>query len=140
MGASIQPRTSSAPAAVKAKGFHVILDIAGVPAQVCEDDKGILDLLVRAATEAGTNVINSCRYHFGHNSPPGCTCFVMLDESHISAHSYADLGLLAIDVFTCGDTAESKADVITEIICKWLPDVDIRVSRLPRFVLPPGGA
>ena len=28
----------------------------------------------------------------------------MLDESHCSVHTYADLGLLAMDIFTCGDT------------------------------------
>jgi S-adenosylmethionine decarboxylase len=28
----------------------------------------------------------------------------MLDESHCSAHTYADLGLIAMDVFTCGNT------------------------------------
>jgi S-adenosylmethionine decarboxylase len=28
----------------------------------------------------------------------------MLDESHISLHTYADEGKMAVDVFTCGDT------------------------------------
>jgi S-adenosylmethionine decarboxylase len=28
----------------------------------------------------------------------------MLDESHCSVHTYAELGLLAMDIFTCGDT------------------------------------
>jgi S-adenosylmethionine decarboxylase len=28
----------------------------------------------------------------------------MLDESHCSVHTYADLGMLAMDIFTCGQT------------------------------------
>ena len=28
----------------------------------------------------------------------------MLDESHCSVHTYADLGLIAMDIFTCGNT------------------------------------
>ncbi len=129
-------RPAAATTPVKAKGFHVILDISGVPAEVCEDDQAILDVLVRAAKDAGTTVINTCRYHFGHNSPPGCTCFVLLDESHISAHSYADLGLLAVDIFTCGDTAAEKADLIVSVFREWLPRAEIRFTRLPRFLLP----
>ena len=48
------------------------------------------------------NVISQVRYQFGHNSPPGFTAVVVLDESHCSCHTYADLGLIALDVFTCG--------------------------------------
>ena len=57
-----------------------------------------------AARSAGATVISQIRYQFGNHSPAGCTAIVMLDESHCSVHTYADLGLLAMDVFTCGDT------------------------------------
>ena len=35
-------------------------------------------------------------------TPPGFTSVVLLDESHVTAHSYSERGLLAIDCFTCG--------------------------------------
>ena len=60
--------------------------------------------MAQAATEAGATVISQIRYRFGDESPAGCTAIVMLDESHVSIHTYADLGLLALDVFTCGGT------------------------------------
>lgn len=34
----------------------------------------------------------------------GFTSVILLDESHITCHSYTKLGLLALDVFTCGST------------------------------------
>jgi S-adenosylmethionine/arginine decarboxylase-like enzyme len=34
----------------------------------------------------------------------GFTSVILLDESHITAHSYTQRGLLALDVFTCGQT------------------------------------
>jgi S-adenosylmethionine decarboxylase len=41
----------------------------------------------------------------------------MLDESHISVHTYADLGRMAIDVFTCGNTdAQAIAERLKEQI------------------------
>ena len=86
------------------RGRHVILDCYGVPSDVCLNDKGLLDAVVRAAMLNDATIINTARYHFGHNSPPGCAIFVMLDESHISVHTYAEEGKMAIDVFTCGDT------------------------------------
>ena len=60
--------------------------------------------MARAAKKAGSTVISQIRYKFGSDSPPGFTAIVMLDESHCSAHCYADLGLMAMDVFTCGKT------------------------------------
>jgi len=63
-----------------------------------------METLAEAATLAGATVVSQIRYRFGDESPPGCTAVVMLDESHCSVHTYADLGLMAFDVFTCGST------------------------------------
>jgi S-adenosylmethionine decarboxylase len=71
---------------------------------VCLDDAAFLDAMARAARRARASVISQVRYRFGQSSPPGFAAIVVLDESHCSAHSYADLGLIAVDVFTCGET------------------------------------
>lgn len=93
------------------KGMHIILDCCGVPADICHDDRRLLEVVVRAAKSNDATIINTSRYRFGHNSPAGCAVFVMLDESHISVHTYAEEGKMAIDVFTCGNTsAEAIAD------------------------------
>jgi S-adenosylmethionine decarboxylase len=68
------------------------------------DDQRLLNAMADAATKAGATVVSQIRYKFGQESPPGCTAVVMLDESHCSVHTYADLGLVAMDVFTCGST------------------------------------
>lgn len=86
------------------KGTQVILDCYGVPPDVCLNDKQLLETVVNAAKSNGATIINTSRYRFGHDSPPGCTVFVMMDESHISVHTYADEGKMAIDVFACGNT------------------------------------
>ncbi len=126
-------------------GSHVLLDFRGVPREVCEDDAFLLDLIRKASIESGSTVINSCRYRFGHNSPSGCTAFVMLDESHVSVHTYAESGLVAADVFTCGETSEEKTDLIVARIKSALPHAEVRDVRVPRFaaavdtVFSPGG-
>jgi len=112
------------------KGRHVILDCTGAARELCLDDARLLTLLTRAAKRHRTNIINSCRYRFGHSSSPGCTAFLLVDESHISAHTYADDGKIAIDVFTCGDT---DAEAIADDIVKALGKVSVKKTVLDRF-------
>jgi len=85
------------------KGRHLLVDCTEVPRDVCLDDGTFLDAMARAARRAGATVISQVRYQFGHASPPGFAAFVLLDESHCSAHTYAEDGVLALDIFTCGD-------------------------------------
>ena len=86
------------------KGKHLLIDCCGVSRELCLDDQRLLEAMASAATACGATVISQIRYRFGSDSPPGCTAIVMLDESHCSVHTYADQGLIAMDVFTCGNT------------------------------------
>ena len=85
-------------------GTHLLVDCRNVSRDVCLNDGLLLDAMAHAAQRAGATVLSQVRYHFGHDSPPGFTAAVLLDESHCTAHSYADDGLIALDVFTCGAT------------------------------------
>lgn len=115
-------------------GFHVMLDLAGVPRSACTDDGNLVKTLASASERAGCTVINSVRYRFGHDSPDGCTAFVMLDESHVAVHTYADDGLMAVDVFVCGDRAREKAAGIVKELKLAVPHVECRETTLDRFV------
>ena len=119
------------------KGHHILIDCRNVPREVCLNDAKMLDVMARSASKAGMNVISQVRYHFGHNSAPGYTCVCLLDESHVSAHTYADLGLIALDVFTCGKTDPGK---ILDFMREELDLGDVTVKHLPRFLMPEGDA
>jgi S-adenosylmethionine decarboxylase len=86
--------------------------------------------MARAARKAGAVVISQVRYQFGHNSPPGFTAVVMLDQSHCSAHTYADSGQIAMDIFTCGDCEPAE---VLSYIREELDLGDVTVMQLPRF-------
>jgi S-adenosylmethionine decarboxylase len=86
--------------------------------------------MARSAEKAGAKVISQVRYRFGEDSPPGFTAVVLLDESHCSAHSYAPLGLLAMDIFTCGQT--DPRDVL-HYVCQELNLGDFSIRELNRF-------
>ena len=115
------------------KGKHLLIDCQNVKGEICLDDGAFLSVMARAAERAGARVISQVRYKFGHDSPAGFTAIVMLDESHCSAHTYADLGLIALDIFTCGNT--DPRDVLRNIR-EELDLGDMEVRELPRFDVP----
>lgn len=113
------------------RGNHLLVDCRNVDRDLCLNDKLILETMARAAEKAGANVVSSIRYKFGQDSPPGFTAVVMLDESHCSAHTYADLGLIAMDIFTCGKTDPRE---VLRLIREEVDLGDVSVRMVPRFV------
>jgi S-adenosylmethionine decarboxylase len=113
------------------KGSHLLIDCRDVPQSVCLDDAKMLDVMARAAKKAGSTVVSQIRYHFGHNSPPGFAAVVMLDESHCSAHCYADTGQIALDIFTCGRTDPRR---VFHYIRQELDLGTVSIQEAPRFV------
>lgn len=112
------------------RGSHLIADCRSVSRDVCLDDRRMLNTVAAACEKAGATVISQVRYRFGHDSPPGYTVAVVLDESHCTAHTYADEGMLALDIFTCGDTPPMR---ILELIREQVDLGDVRIRTLSRF-------
>ena len=113
------------------KGTHLLIDCHNVPSQLCLNDELLLDVLARSAKKAGATVISQIRYRFGADSPPGCTAVVMLDESHCSVHSYADAGMMAFDIFTCGST---DPRFVWSLISDELGIIDADIREVGRFI------
>lgn len=92
------------------KGIHFIFDFIDVKISKIEHyQKEINQILDMVIKEANLNQIDkSSNIFLGDNSPPGFANVRVLDESHISAHSYSDQGILAIDIFTCGNLENGK--------------------------------
>ena len=117
------------------RGRHLLIDCREVPRSVCLDDQLMLDAMARAARRAGATVISQVRYRFGHDSAPGFTAMVLLDESHCSAHTYADLGQVALDIFTCGKTSP---ETILDHLLQEIDIGSITTRKLERFPLQGG--
>jgi S-adenosylmethionine decarboxylase len=109
------------------------MDCRNVAREVCLNDRLVLNVMARSAERAGATVVSQVRYKFGSDSPPGFTAVVLLDESHCSAHTYADLGLIAMDVFTCGNT--NPRDVL-RYIQEELDLGDVTITEVGRFSMP----
>ena len=95
-------------------GSHCLLELYGCPAGPLDDADFVRDALRRAAEEAGVTLLNEVSHRF---HPQGITAIGLLAESHISIHTWPELGYAGADIFTCGDTA------VPEKACEYLTRV-----------------
>ena len=120
----------------EARGGHVVLDYIGYTPPVEGDGDWMLQLLRSSVQRAGAREVHSHVEQFdGTESPPGFAAVVLIDESHVSAHCYSASGLLAIDIFTCGDSDPvALADDIHREVAEAVPGIELTGRKmLDRF-------
>ncbi len=102
------------PPAVAARlGTHCLLDLFGVDDAMLNDPELLISLLCRAAGVAGATVLSSHSHRF---EPHGVSALCVLAESHISIHTWPELGTASVDVYTCGSKCAPRlaCDAIVE--------------------------
>ncbi len=88
-------------------GRHCILELYQCDQAKLNDEAFIRTTITLSAKIAGATLINLVTHSF---KPQGVTGLALLAESHISIHTWPEIGYAAIDVFTCGDhTMPEKA-------------------------------
>ena len=88
-------------------GRHCILELYQCDHTKLNDEAFIRTTITSSAKIAGATLINLVTHSF---KPQGVTGLALLAESHISIHTWPEIGYAAVDVFTCGDhTMPEKA-------------------------------
>jgi S-adenosylmethionine decarboxylase len=82
---------------VPCAGVHLIIDLHGA---VGLDDIDLIDATLRRCVSAAQATL--LHLHLHHFHPNGVSGVAVLAESHISIHTWPDLGYAALDVFMCG--------------------------------------
>ena len=122
---------------INAQGAHVFLDYTGAFFQGETDGSWMLKRMREAVAATPAREVHAHVESFdGKVSPPGFAAVVLIDESHVSAHSYADRGLLAVDCFTCGATdPDAVADHLHASLIRAFPELVLeRRERVNRFL------
>jgi S-adenosylmethionine decarboxylase len=90
---------------VRFAGTHLIIDLWDARRL---DDLGVAERALRdAAAAAGATLLLVHLHHFTQNG--GISGVAVLAESHISIHTWPELGYAALDVFMCGDCDPNRA-------------------------------
>lgn len=86
-------------------GKHVLLDFWG--AKKITDIKFIENAFKEVADICNASILEIKLHSFGENS--GITGVAILEESHMSIHTWPEINFCAIDVFMCGKCDASNA-------------------------------
>lgn len=89
-------------------GHHYIAEASGCNPGVIGRVEAVERILVRAAEVAGVQVWSISFHRF---NPNGVSGVVVISESHMSVHTWPEVGYVALDIFTCGDAAKPEKAV-----------------------------
>lgn len=85
---------------------HFLVELFGCDAQLLNDAEALRALLCAAAEAAGARVVAEVFHPF---APHGVTGVVVIEESHLSIHTWPETGYAAVDFYTCGDVRPERA-------------------------------
>ena len=100
---TIQHRTLANVDYSASQGTHYLLDLFGCASPILDDELALLAVAVDAAEKAGATVLGEHHHRF---DPHGVSVICILAESHLSIHTWPEIGTATIDVYTCGNTAD----------------------------------
>ena len=83
-----------------ALGRHILLELYDCPLHLLSDIEGLERALRTAAEAMGACVVTSNFHQF---SPYGVSGVVIIQESHLTIHTWPEHRYAAIDIFTCGE-------------------------------------
>jgi S-adenosylmethionine decarboxylase len=90
----------------RALGIHLLLDVAGVPFALLDDDVLLERLLMATVDQMGAALLG---VHIHRLEPQGVSGVAIISESHLTIHTWPERGEAAVDLFTCGDAARARA-------------------------------
>ena len=76
---------------------HWVLQLHGVAPERINNPEVMNDTMNRVVTHLGLTQVSTHSHYFG----PGVSTVIILSESHLSAHSWPELGYLHLDLVTC---------------------------------------
>jgi S-adenosylmethionine decarboxylase len=117
-------------------GIHLIFDAYGCPLNVLNDMEvcyTVLDKLTEVSdmNKLGEPVVVKAESNeaLGGKDPGGFSGFLMIQESHISLHTFAKRGFVTVDVYSC---KEFDADGTIEFLIETFKPKDYDILKLDR--------
>ncbi|MCF6462339.1 adenosylmethionine decarboxylase [Clostridium sp. Cult1] len=84
-------------------GRHILVEFYNCNNQLLNDTQLIEKYMIEAANKAKATVVQSVFHTF---NPWGVSGVVVIQESHLTIHTWPEYGYAAIDLFTCGEEVD----------------------------------
>lgn len=114
------------------------------PPAVIDDPEAVQSAMRDAARAAKATLLGEIAHRF---TPQGVTALGLLAESHISVHTWPELGYAAADIFTCGERCLPEAACMLLVerlgagryelrrVERGVPSPSVRPARAPVLAL-----
>ncbi len=107
-------------------GEHVLLDIYDGHFEDLNSPSFLRDVFTRAILRSEMVILNEYTHKF---NPCGVTCLFALAESHVSCHTWPELGCMTADFFSCG---ENDPRIIAKYVINALNSEKYRIRLAKR--------
>ena len=87
---------------------HILFTLKECNKSFLDDERFVRDVVYQASVKCKSTLLALNSHKF---EPQGVTCVAMLAESHISIHTWPELGMAVCDIFTCGDHTDPQKGV-----------------------------
>lgn len=111
-------------------GRHILVEFYNCDKEILNDHALIEKYMNEAALEANATVVQSCFHMF---NPWGVSGAVIIQESHLTIHTWPEYGYAAVDLFTCGDSVNPW--VAFDYLEKMLKAEKSETSEVPRGIV-----
>lgn len=108
-------------------GKHLTVDMYGCSFETLDNLDLIKKAILNAIQDANMTLLNFTYHKF---KPYGLTALALLSESHLSVHTYPELGYAAVDVFTYGCQSQPQKAITT--LKKFLKPEKIKTTNIKR--------
>jgi len=88
---------------LKELGRHILVEFYDCDPKAIDDFAAVRGHMLEAARISGCTIVGEVFHRF---SPQGVSGAVVVAESHLSIHTWPELGFCAMDLFTCGDQVD----------------------------------
>lgn len=82
-------------------GRHILVEFYNCDKDTLNSHAQIEEYMCQAAIQANATIVQSCFHMF---NPWGVSGAVIIQESHLTIHTWPEYGYASVDLFTCGDT------------------------------------
>ena len=100
---------------LKTLGRHILVEYYNCDSEILKDPAFIESQMKQAALEAKATIVESVFHHF---NPWGVSGAVIVEESHLTIHTWPEYGFASADFFTCGDIDPWKSFEYLENVLK----------------------
>ena len=115
---------------MKALGRHIVAEMSLCDPEILTDLERVKEARVKAAVVANAEVREVAFHRF---IPHGVSGVVVISESHLSIHTWPEIGYAAVDIYTCGahtDPMKALQFLSGEFQCKTMTTTTIERGLL----------